>query len=237
MSNKTDAVQEFVTRRSSSPDLRLRSDGFYEPRRDDTCSRCANARWSSSSGAHLKTYTHVALKHLVTPRWLERAVTIYDLYLVANLSKDFGYRAMKVDRNTGELVSPTYVYGAKWSVDEINYARCSDCKGDDVPGEHCSCGFWGFWTLAEARNYCFFGRQSDHIVLKVQIGGNVVEGTEGFRAQALTIQEVYYEEDDYKCESELSFSVAQLYNLPTFDEASIEEDTVTKEALDAAENL
>jgi len=237
VSNKRDAVQEFVARRSSSPDLYLRSDGFYEPYEDDTCPRCINARWSSSSGAHLKTYTHVALKHSVSPRWLERAVTIYDLYLVANLSRDYGYRAMKVDRNTGELKSPTFTYGDPWSVDEINYARCSNCSDDDVPGEFCSCGFWGFWTLDEARNYCFWGKQSDDVVLKVNIGGNVVEGTEGFRAQALTILEVYYEEDDYKCNSELSFSVAQLYDLPTFDKASIEEDTVTKEALDAAENL
>lgn len=237
MNHKRDAVKEFVYRRHQSPDLRLRDDGFFEPRRDDTCSRCANARWSSSSGAHLKSYTHVALKHLVSPRWLERAVTLYDLYLVANLSKDFGYRAMKVNRNTGELISPTYVYGAKWLVDEVNYALCSNCKSDDVPVENCSCGFWGFWTLEEARNYCFFGRQSDHIVLKVQIGGNVIEGTEGFRAQAMTIQEVYCEDDEYRCNEELSLSVAQLYDLPTFDEASIEEDTVTKGALDVAEQL
>jgi hypothetical protein len=144
---------------------------------------------------------------------------------------------MNVNRDTGELQSPTFTYGDPWSVDEINYARCTTCKGDDVPGEHCSCGFWGFWTLEEARNYCFFGRQSNAVVLKVNLGGNVVEGTEGFRAQALTILEVYYEDDDFKCDSELSLSVAQLYNLPTFDEASIEENTVTKEALDAAENL
>jgi len=173
------AVREYNRKRSNrSARVRLEeySDGTYGPPEGDRCPLCENARWVVSTGAHLKSARHIAMKYGVSEYALIKAA---EAYVEEHGEVDTQFAWKNVTFIGGKLRSQR---GCEWTYDEVVEAEC-DCNehtGDEIPGEACGCGLYCLWNPYDAENY----DTSDYqIVVKLELGGNVIECEQGARAQ------------------------------------------------------
>lgn len=86
--------------------------------------------------------------------------------------------------NAPRLESVTHNY--YWAPRVKARADCSKC-GKDVPGEHCTCGFYSAKTLEHLREmgYSKYDSNSGLVCVVGQLAnwGKVIEGTQGWRAE------------------------------------------------------
>lgn len=98
-----------------------------------------------------------------------------------------GWRAWRVDRELPDFGLPpklhSVTYGYYWSPRVKARAECHKC-GPDVPGEHCTCGFYSAKTLDHLRSmgYHTYGDVGQVCVVgRLACWGKVVEGQQGWR--------------------------------------------------------
>jgi hypothetical protein len=74
------------------------------------------------------------------------------------------------------------------------------CDPDDLPGEHCSCGFYAvktLWMLPPTANPHSWEDQDGGVIAgRVQLAGKIVEHDYGYRAECARIVELYPIEGD-----------------------------------------
>jgi len=196
MSVLDDGVHEYYLKKANGwgPLLKLGSDGFYRPSYSDRCRKCEDAKWVCPTGAHVKSMEHIALKLNLRMKDFERAILRAEF--VGNHeepeatveSSDVAYKCLHFDTDAYVLRSPTqdeYV----WQPGGIMMSKCSQQCGDDIEAD-CGCGIYCFWTYYPADMYSFYDKA---VVARLQLGGTVVEYTEGARAQYATITAIMYE--------------------------------------------
>lgn len=187
-----DALIDYLTT-GTSPMVYLNRNGLYYPPSTNTCPLCENAQWSCGTGAHLRQPEHYALKHGIDVKLFLRACSPLSF-----VPSNIGWKRVRYIENS-YLVSNG---GFKWLPNEVTYAECSTC--DDVPGTDCSCGLYFFWSPLEAIKYGDY-----EIVIKCEIGGDVIEATKGCRAECAVIRGVYYDLDDTTAQE-----IADIYQVP-----------------------
>ena len=174
MKNLVTAIEEYHLRASGHVvSLTELDNGFFAPPADDTCPLCEGAQWSCSTGAHLKTIEHVALKNELEPKILIKAIHIISFNASEIAWKQLLYTPSSYLRSgwdNGELV---------WLPSETTEAYCHyGCENG--PEESCSCGIYGLWSPFAAHEY--YATKS-HVTVQMQVGGVVIEGSKGCRAQ------------------------------------------------------
>jgi hypothetical protein len=102
-----------------------------------------------------------------------------------------GWRAWGVPANTPRYAVPK-LYSVTWtqfywSPRQLAQAVCDKC-GDNVPGEHCTCGFYSAKTFAHLQSMSYHQYDAEaggmfHVVGQVANWGKVVEGSQGWRSQ------------------------------------------------------
>jgi hypothetical protein len=101
-----------------------------------------------------------------------------------------GWRAWRVSMTpppygtAPRLNSATFSY--YWAPRTLARAECDAC-GSDVPGEHCSCGFYSAKTLDHLRDmgYHTYDSNTGNVCVVGQLAnwGKVIEGSQGWRAE------------------------------------------------------
>lgn len=204
------AALEYLQRDQRVYQLVERDDGFFEPPANDRCPLCSNARWSSSSGAHLKSVEHTALKYGLKPKDILAMVE----QIHASRASDIGWKQLTYADNSYLRSSGNFV----WLPGEVTTAECDDPECD-VPGNNCSCGLYFFWSPIDAINYMYGG-----VTVKCKLGGKIIEATKGCKANSAVIIGIVASED-----AERDAWIAEQYNVPVitdiFEEQEDERDT------------
>lgn len=196
MSNFRTALEDYFSNRAN-PKMDLNPDGLYTPPKDNVCPLCEDARWSCSSGAHLKQPEHYALKHGIPPK----------KFILATSPQAFG--ASNIGWKRLDYIEDSYLtsYGGfKWIPQEVTVAQCPECE-EELPGLECTCGLYFFWSPFDALEYWGGG-----VIVKCELGGKIIEATKGCRAQAAVIRGVYHENN-----SERASKAAAMYDVPLVD--------------------
>jgi hypothetical protein len=194
-----EAISEYHRKQTSRIALVERDDGLFSPPEDDRCPLCLNAAWSCRTGAHLKTEEHIALKFGIEPKDL-----IAVLHNMKFTASDFGWKSVRYVENSYLRSANDYI----WLPNQVNYAKCDQgCQESEIPGDECSCGFYFHWSPFQAHENGY-----GEVLIKCKIGGNVIEASEGCRAQAAVIVGIYHNNHEAR-EKEL----AELYNVPLID--------------------
>lgn len=214
-------------------------DGFYGPHIGEACSKCAGMRWPNDSGTHLKSVEHIADFHGVPVSQLRRLVTQWTLEkMLANASATsaaktpsassssvdskyplpepvielpdtlMGWKmlALALDDNGHRiLISPTQFF--QWKPGEVNVANGHGGKA--CMKEDCSCGFYFYWSVKNARDYS----SSLPIVALAELGGVIVEHEHGCRAEYAVIRGILRHQNDDR----IKFA-AEIMNVPIVDE-------------------
>lgn len=122
-----------------------------------------------------------------------------------------GWRAWSVDIELPKyglppkLESVTFSY--YWAPRVKARADCEKC-GADVPGEHCSCGFYSAKNLDHLRSMAYHSydpqRGTVSVVGRLACWGKVIEGTQGWRSEFAYPVELYVPFEAHKLAKPLS---------------------------------
>lgn len=200
-----DAALEYLRKRNILLRLEPSGDGFYRAPEDDWCPACRQAAWSVNTGAHLKTLNHIAAKHEVDVRELRPVIAA--LREQRRKSSDYAFKKLEWNDRLELLQSPTSDFD--WVPEAVALAECARCA--QVPGDGCGCGFWCFWELYDALEYD--RHDVNGVVVKLKIGGEIIEGTQGCRAEAAVIVGIW--SGDHP---DIAKQAAEKYFVPLFDE-------------------
>jgi hypothetical protein len=102
-----------------------------------------------------------------------------------------GWRAWRVEREPPAFGIAPRLYSVSdanyyWAPRRFSQAECTSC-GENLPGEHCSCGFYSAKTLRHLMDmgYPTYDPEEGEVTVLGQVAnwGKVVEGSQGWRAQ------------------------------------------------------
>lgn len=191
-----EALKDYYMHRSRA-EVELQPDGLYTPPADNTCPLCAQARWSCSTGAHLKQPEHYALKYDI------------DVKLFLRACEPLAFGPSNIAWKKVDYIESSYLTSSqdfKWLPKEVAWATCNvGCE--EIPGDNCGCGLYFFWSPWEALDYWGNG-----ILIKCEIGGLVKEASKGCRAECAVIRGIYHEN-----QSERALALAEMYQVPLVD--------------------
>lgn len=181
--------------------LRRTPDGYWQPRPEDACEMCINAKWIGQAAPHMKTPAHVTRKLGISLKQF-KVVQIHLEELMSQSSIRFKCLTLN---DEGVLVSPSHQLSdgsSIWPPQAVVTATCT--KLHQVPTMSCSCGLYVFNRIAQAIEYGQYGPNKS-VTVALEVGGKCIDYTEGGRVECALIVGVYQNEE-----------LAEKYGVPVF---------------------
>jgi hypothetical protein len=187
--------------------MTLLDTGFYIAKKP--CPLCKDSKWSSPSGAHLKSLQHFAALY---------GVTVKDLKKASNVAPDlpeFVYKCLIWIPAKGILKSPSNQKNdgsSEYIPGSVTLATCEDgC--DEIPGK-CGCGIYTFQDPMKAWGY---NQDKEAVVAVLRYGGKtLIHGIEGVRTAAVTVVGLIAGRKEHPGEQFVVEAAAKAFNVPIY---------------------